>query len=157
MLEQALQSRMEELKGRLASVEGADKLKVRLDKVVPEWFVKILLAYPIIGCEFSLSESQDNSGLGVEMGWLSPDQIISEAFDSYPGIVAHPKGYLPIGSCTVGSGDYYYISSQQAKDPPLLRIPHEAVDIENNELIESDIEEVCDSLSRFVQLAQIEH
>jgi hypothetical protein len=154
MIEEQLLLRRSELSGVVASPEEIATLRSRLGTCIPEWFLKMLSTYPLSGTLFLLSEAEDKSGLGVEMEWLSPAQIISEAFEFYPGICAHLKGYFPIGSCLSGSVDYYYLQGHEQNDPPLLRIPHDAVNDE--ELIESEIEVVCDSLSAFVRVATIE-
>lgn len=67
--------------------------------------------------------TRDPSGLGVEMKWMNPEQMLNEATNLYPGIVAIERGYFPIGPCLEGSGDPYFF---QASDGAVVRIPHDA-------------------------------
>jgi hypothetical protein len=71
--------------------------------LLPDWFMNMLSDYPLIGVNLTLSEALDESSLGVDMVWLSPKQMVEEAYLTYPGIVAIQLGYLPIGSCLFGS------------------------------------------------------
>lgn len=143
-----------QLNGRkITKQESNDLIKVFKEKI-PKWFIEILLNFSITECEFNLSEEQDESGLGVSLKWMTPAQIISEATEVYPGIPAAILGYIPIGMCMDGSGDYYYMQFKNA-DPPLVRIPHEAVD-RNEKLIEQQIEIVSPNLSQFLEIAELE-
>ena len=38
-----------------------------------------------------------------------------------------PDGYVPVASCLIGTGDYYYINVNDGPGGPLYRIYHEAV------------------------------
>jgi len=61
----------------------------------------------------------------------------------YPGIVAVKDNYVPVAMCLVGSGNYYYINSNDGVAGPLYRIYHDAVE---GEKISSDgIEKVLES------------
>jgi hypothetical protein len=52
------------------------------------------------------SEELDLSGLGVDLQFLTLDQSIDEATNCWPGLGVAQDGYVPIGSCLCGSGDY---------------------------------------------------
>ncbi|HEX8549537.1 MAG TPA: hypothetical protein VF691_21420 [Cytophagaceae bacterium] len=57
------------------------------------------MRYPLIGKDFSLSDEDDFSGIGVNMKWLTPDEQIDEGFNNYPGMAAgsvwiYPGWYL---------------------------------------------------------------
>lgn len=124
--------------------------------LLPNWFINMLSDYPLIGVNFTLSEVLDESGFGVDMAWLSPMEMVEEALDLYPGIAAIQLGYLPIGSCLLGSGDPYFLKmTSDNDDPPLVRIPHNILD-KNEKIDESKIEQICFSLSRFFELTQVE-
>jgi len=150
----ALEKRLSALKGRRLSKGETQELTSSLKKAVPPWLTTFLSAYPIIGVSFTLSEKEDRSGLGVEMEWLTSDDMISEAKHAYPGIPALVMGYLPIGSCLSGTGDYYYISARAGEDPPVLRIPHDSV-VDDEHIDESQIEIVAPSLGDFLKRARI--
>jgi len=150
----AISKRMPELTGRKITNEELNELAMVFNTLIPEWFLNVLLDFPLAGCYFELSENLDESELGVSMKWMTPSQIISEATEAYPGIVALPLGYLPVGICMVGSGDYYFIQFKNI-NLPLVRIPHEAVD-GNMQLIEKRVEVVSTTLWKFFEIADIE-
>src|SRR5215204_5428809 len=139
-VEEVLKGRKAELKGRTITPHEAAELTAGVgDKLLPARLLDWLLSYPLVGTEFYLSEEEDESGLGAEMQWLTPAQMISETLETYPGILAGPVGYLPVGMCLIGSGDPYFLKTEAGDDPPVVRIPHEAADADdklNADLIE---------------------
>jgi 5-deoxy-D-glucuronate isomerase len=58
---------------------------------------------------------------------LTPEQTLDEATNCWPGIGVAPDGYVPVASCLIGTGDYYYINVNDGPGGPLYRIYHEAV------------------------------
>jgi hypothetical protein len=154
-VEAVLAKRQSEMSGRTINHQEADDLtKAISPSLLPGWLVNWLLTYPLVETDFSLSASDDNSELGVEMKWLSPPQIISETVEAFPGIAAAGSGYLPIGMCLEGSGDYYFLKTTAGDDPPFVRIPHDAVDAERR-LRDDQVEIVAPSLSEFIEKAGI--
>ncbi|MGD2181460.1 hypothetical protein [Lusitaniella coriacea] len=149
-----LSSRIDELNGRRITHKEAEKLKKTFSKLIPNWFINILFDFPLIGCDFELSEDLDISELGVGMQWMSAADTICESTEAYPGIAAVLVGYLPVGMCTYGSGDPYFLNTKDIA-LPLVRIPHTALD-KNGKLIEEDIELVCSNLSNFFEIVEIE-
>ncbi|MBE9117308.1 hypothetical protein IQ249_15520 [Lusitaniella coriacea LEGE 07157] len=149
-----LSSRIDELNGRRITHKEAEKLKKTFSKLIPNWFINILFDFPLIGCDFELSEDLDISELGVGMQWMSAADTIWESTEAYPGIAAVLVGYLPVGMCTYGSGDPYFLNTKDIA-LPLVRIPHTALD-KNGKLIEEDIELVCSNLSNFFEIVEIE-
>lgn len=150
-----LNDRRAELTGRrMTPAEGAEITAQFQADILPPSLSDWLLSHSLIGTEFYLGEEDDESGLGVEMQWLTPQQMISEASEAYPGIAATPLGYLPVGSCLTGSGDYYYLKPHTGDDPTLVRIPHEAATADGELKVES-IERVSTRLGEFLRNADI--
>ena len=150
-----LKRRAADLRGRTIDAQEAADIAARLGSgLLPARFLEWLRSHPLVGTEFSLSEEEDESGLGVDMKWLTPAQMIDEMTETWPGIAAAPAGYLAIGSCLDGSGDYYYLKAGTDDDPPLVRIPHEAVG-PDDKLIEDRIQIVSPRLSDFLRKAEI--
>ena len=153
-VEEVLKRRGAEFRGRTATAQEVAELTAGVGgELLPAHLLDWLLSYPLVGTEFSLSEEEDESGLGVEMQWLSPAQIISETTEVYPGIAARAEGYLPVGMCLVGSGDPYFLKTGSGDDPPIVRIPHEAAAGDHLNL--GLIEQVAPRLSDFLQKAEI--
>ena len=155
VLETTLQSIRADLTGRFASDnELLDLQRAVPDTLVPLWFAEVLKAYPLIDSTFVLDQDNDVSGIGVDMRWLSPAQIVDECCEAFPGIAAVKLDYLPVGSCLEGSGDPYFVRMSGSQDPPLVRIPHEAVNAKE-ELDESRVELVSQSLSEFFKNSKV--
>jgi hypothetical protein len=151
---EAVAKRSHELAGRPIGLDEADLLRRFTTPHVPEWLIGLESAYRLCGTCFSLPRSADPSGLGVEMRWMAPKDTCEEVTDFYPGIAAAPLGYLPVGTCERGSGDPYFINVNGGEDPPLVRIPHEAVGREM-ELLVSQVEVVAEKLTAFFEHARI--
>ncbi len=154
-VEDVLKERKADLQGRTITPQEVSELTAGVgDKLLPAYLLDWLLSYPLVGTEFYLSEEEDESGLGAEMQWLTPAQMVSETIETYPGILAGPLGYLPVGMCLVGSGDPYFLKIGPGNDPPVVRIPHEAADADDNLNVDL-IEQVSPRLSDFLRKAEI--
>jgi hypothetical protein len=151
---EALQKGYKSLGGELAKQEDILLFKKELSHNINDlcfWIEH----YPLVGMLFSLPEEQDDSGMGVELKWLSPKEILDESRHSYPGIPALSKGYIPIGACLEGSGDPYFIKAGE-ENPPLVRIMHESVS-QNGNLNIDDIEIVRSEISDFFILTLLQN
>jgi hypothetical protein len=146
-----LGKKLSELEGRQATSAEKERLHGQFPSMSIKALIDLISRYPVIECDFSLSESQDVSGFGVDMKWLSPDEMIDAALNFYPGISARTYLYLPIGECTEGSGDPYFIDTS-SKDLAVVRIPHDAVDEELN-LSRERVEVVALTLLNFFELS----
>jgi hypothetical protein len=126
MLDRALSQIANRLHGTNATDGDIELLRSRLpDNLMPDWLVDLSKNYRLAGVCFSLSDDADNSGLGAEVIWLAPRQLVSEAFDAEPGRSVISSKFLPIGVCAIGSGDPYFLNLRGASnDPPVVRIPH---------------------------------
>lgn len=135
--------------GRVLTAAEIVSIEAQLDLALPMRIVKHLTELPLVGVEFILSPTGDSSGLGVALRWMTPDEMVSEALEAYPGRVAVPLGYLPVGICLEGSGDPYFV---RLHDLALVRVPHEAA--RGGELEISSVECVTASLEEFLQGAR---
>jgi hypothetical protein len=124
-VERILERRSAELGGRVAEAAEVAALAAGAATPLPPLLAGWMLRFPLCGTEFALAEEEDESGLGVEMKWMTPGEMVSEAVDAYPGILAVPAGFLPVGMCLIGSGDPYFLEGA-GDDPPLVRIPHDS-------------------------------
>jgi hypothetical protein len=61
------------------------------------------------------------------MQFLTEAQSIDELTNFWPGLDVSKDGYVPVASCSIGSGDYYYINTRDGQDGPLYRVYHDAV------------------------------
>jgi hypothetical protein len=149
----AIQSR---LTGRRITSEERARFGERFRELQNwDWIADMMSRYKLAGTTFVLDEETDLSGLGAEMMWMTPDQMVDEAYEAYPGLPATKLGYIPLGICVLGSGDPYFLKIKDSLDPALVRIPHDAA-AEEDTLQEHRIEPVSPSLSEFLQNAGIE-
>lgn len=124
--------------GRKITKEEILMLQAKFRHRFPLSLFDVLSAKEIVGSVFELSEEQDNSGFGVNMHWLTPDEQIEEATEFYPGKVVIDFDYIPIGKCLEGSGDPYFVKSAQ-NHLQIFRVPHEGC-LDFNE---SNVEYIC--------------
>jgi len=136
-----------DLHGRRATSNEL-KLMKALSPSIADWCISLMGAFDVIGSEVLVEPANDPSGLGVEFRWMTPEQIVSEATQSQPGIAAGQHGLTPIGLCLSGSGDPYFMNTLESDNPAVVRVPHEAV--HEGELDLDAIEVVSPSLSAFL-------
>lgn len=138
----------ETLTGAPITPDEREKLLGSLVGLVPAWLLDLCTERNLAGSVFSLDDESDLSGMGVELKWMTVEQMIDEATNAYPGIAATKKGYLPFGICLEGSGDPYFLNIGKGHDDTsVVRIPHGAVTEE--EIDESRIEIVATNLVDF--------
>jgi len=141
-------AQLQQLGGRTLEGAEAEKLRAQLPGL-PAALLSLLVNRPLVGAKISVDPAAERSGLGVEMQWMTPSQMEDEATEAYPGIVAVPRGYVPIGICLEGSGDPYFF---RVKDGAVVRIPHDAA--AENDLDESRIELVAESVDQLLEAAE---
>jgi hypothetical protein len=135
--------------GRTLSADEIKTIESWLGARLPDVVVALLTENPLVGLNFTLDDEDDESGLGAELKWMNSDEMLSEATEAYPGLVACPLGYLPVGICLEGSGDPYFL---RLDDAALVRVPHDAVG--DDGLNEDAVEVVLSSIAGFVGVAE---
>ena|SRR6266496_1673639 len=133
--------------GSILERREAEDLRERMSP--PPALLSLLTTWPIVGARISVEEGLDVSGFGVELQWMTPEQMEDEANETYPGIVAIKRGYFPMGICLEGSGDPYFYRSS---DGAVVRIPHDAAT--ETDLDEDRIELVAASVERLLAVAE---
>src|SRR5262245_56616592 len=126
-LSQVLIGIADQLHGATATGEDIRILTARLGAhLVPDWLARLLTGYKLAGAHFSLSANDDRSGLGADVIWLTPAQMVSESCECQPGLSMRALAFLSIGACAVGSGDFYYLDLRNGSDDPsVVRVPHD--------------------------------
>lgn len=127
------------------------------NELLPEWLVGVLQGFKLGGASISLAEDYDLSGLGAELKWFTPEQMISESFEDEPGLTVVPIGLLPVAACAIGSGDPYFLDLRNSNnvDPPLVRVLHDFVGMEKSKFLIEGIEVVTHRLSEFFAKATV--
>lgn len=124
---QAAQDVAVQFRGRSLDDEGFALAKAWLPEgLFPSWLSELMQKFAIIDVTFSMPDAMDISGLGGEMFWLDPKQIVSEATESQPGKAVLAFGFLPFGGCLEGSGDPYFLDMRGGEENPrVVRVPHD--------------------------------
>ncbi len=101
-------------------------IRVRCECMIAHWqaFIK---RHNLIGQELSIPIEEDLSGVGAEIEILDENAARIEQTESYPGIAVAKAGFVPVGGCNIGSGDPYFINSNDPEGGPLYRIYHDEV------------------------------
>jgi hypothetical protein len=154
-LDEVLQVIADELDGAPATDNEIRLLRDRLPAaLVPDWLVDALGRYRLAGTDFSLTEEQDLSGLGADLVWLTPKQMIGEACEMEPGFTIVPSGFLPFGGCSVGTGDPFFLDMRDgSNDPPVVRVPHDYAGGGSYPL--DALELVAPSLTAFLKISKV--
>jgi hypothetical protein len=66
------------LGGHLLSAADIEELQMQTGLEIPRAVVELLTSEPLIGLRLSLTEEQDDSGLGVELRWMTLSQMVDE-------------------------------------------------------------------------------
>lgn len=136
------------LSGRQITAEERQGLEREFSKDFDVgWLLDLMSEFRLAGTTFTLEENDDPSGIGVDMKWMEPTDIREEARELYPGREVVKRGYLPIGTCLLGSGDPYFLKVADGTDPSVVRIPHDNPD---------DVEVISPSLEAFLRAARVD-
>ncbi|WP_254507360.1 hypothetical protein [Anatilimnocola floriformis] len=94
---------------------------------MPPYWKSFIEKHSLVGREFSIPDDRDASGVGAVLEILDEQSSESEETDVYPGIAVRKDGFVPVGSCCLGSGDPYFICERDGEGGPLYRIYHDQV------------------------------
>jgi hypothetical protein len=95
--------------------------------MIPKYWSDFVESHQLTGKSFELAENEDKSGIGAALTILTVEQSLDESTNFWPGIGVAADGYLPVAWCDTGSGDYYYINSNDGPNGALYRVYHDSV------------------------------
>jgi hypothetical protein len=95
--------------------------------MLPKHWLEFLNSHALSGRCCRLDEHQDESGVGADLCFFTEQQAQDEASNYWPGIGVLADGYVPVASCSVGSGDPYFIRLADGPNGKLYRIYHDSV------------------------------
>jgi hypothetical protein len=131
-------------KGKALDSRGHDML---VKHRCPAALLKEMHQRRLVGSQVAIAPQDEPSGLGVDLEWMTPAQMVSEATEASPGKEAVGVGLYPIGICLAGTGDYYYYREH---DGAVVRVPHDAV--VRTKLDLKQVELIADSVAELIQL-----
>ncbi len=98
-----------------------------MSAVIPIYWKDFVEQHALSGAEIDIPSGIDPTGAGAEFEILSDVSIRQEAEELFPGIGVAADGFVPVGGCVIGTGDPYFINSNDGPCGPLYRIYHDAV------------------------------
>lgn len=143
---------MKKLRGQKLSAKDIRRVASATGVALSPEISTLLASFPLVGLTLSIADDANESGSDVELKWMTADEMIEEATDAYPGIVAVQHGYLPVAMCMEGSGDPYFL---RLADGAVVRILHDFVDADEEELDPEGIELVARSIAKLIEMAEI--
>ncbi|WP_252017856.1 hypothetical protein [Vibrio sp. SCSIO 43136] len=98
---------------------------------VPDYWLSFLRDNELTGKTCEIPDEHDISELGADFQLFSELEIVDETDNCYPGIAVSSMGYIAVASCLTGSGDPYFINTNDGEGGKLYRIYHDdnSVDI----------------------------
>jgi hypothetical protein len=115
------------LRGHVIPAEEMRKVLEALGGAYPAWLADLLTTVPLSGLELGWQEFEpepDYDGRSW-LFWSDARNIVMESSVWYPGLAILPAGYVNVASCSMGSGDPFFINAHDSVDPPLYRVYHD--------------------------------
>jgi hypothetical protein len=111
--------------GKLVDLAVLATLNAEMNGQIPAWFIELLATVPLSGLELDwIAEN----GIDGTIGWSDARNLRSESVECYPGLAILERGYINVGSDPSGSGDSFFIPTDQGDDPPVYQIYHDVSD-----------------------------
>ncbi|CAH2215173.1 hypothetical protein [Tepidibacter aestuarii] len=129
---------------------------LEIEKLLPYWFIELTSQIPLIGTEFGFQEfepEEDFDGISY-MLWNDTNAMIEESMDYIPGCAIFESGFICIASCSLGSGDPFFIPINKGDNPPVFRVFHEFGE-NTDEILKEGMELVSERLSDLFKKAII--
>jgi hypothetical protein len=95
--------------------------------MIPQYWKSFVKQNSLVWKEIEIPEHVDMTEAGAEFEILDEEGICREAEDLYPGIAVSKDGFVPVGGCSIGTGDPYFINQYDGLGGPLYRIYHDMV------------------------------
>jgi hypothetical protein len=97
--------------------------------VLPSYWTTFVAQHRLAGREFSVPwpAGDPDDDLTHQIGVMSEERADAEATQLWPGVKVFPDGFVPVGADLVGTGDQYFINTNDGPGGPLYQIDHEKV------------------------------
>jgi hypothetical protein len=97
-----------------------------IEDLLPEHWKQFAFAHSLVGKEVEFPWPGED-GLMAVIEILDDIGVENEARRAYPGIVVFSDGFVPIGACSIGTGDPYLINLHDGPYGPIYKIDHAQV------------------------------
>lgn len=129
-------------RGACADAAELAALNTAMGGRMPDWYMGLLRSVPLCGLELKwLAEGVDGA-----IEWCGVKGIRSESLDCLPGVAILERGYINVGSDPYGSGDSYFMPTDQGDDPPVFQVYHDVSD-QADEILADGLLQVAARLS----------
>lgn len=98
---------------------------------IPKYWIEFINNQQLRGREIEIPESVDLSNVGACIEIMQEKDCEIEMKDLYPGLVVVKDNFIPVGNCSLGTGDPYFININEGPNGKLYRIYHDEVFDEN--------------------------
>ena len=137
--------------GCTADAGSLSALNIEMGGRIPEWYQSLLTTVPLCGLEIGWRTEE----LDGVITWSDVKGLRSESVECYPGLAILDRGFINVGSDPYGSGDSYFIPTDQGDDPPVFQVYHDVSD-QADEILANGLFQVAPRLSILFQQASIE-
>jgi len=121
--------------------------------MIPDYWTQFVDTHILISKNASIPDENDKSGVGADLKIMTAAECLDEAKNYWPGIGVSGDGYVPVAMCLIGSGDPYFINSNDGKGGPLYRIYHDSVG-ENGYAVEDAIAIVLENYEQVLEYVE---
>ncbi|MDH3997654.1 MAG: hypothetical protein OET90_02340 [Desulfuromonadales bacterium] len=121
--------------------------------ILPDYWKTFVEKHSLVGTEIDFPWPGDGDSMAtVEI--LGDEYVEEEAKEHWPGIGVFQDGFVPVGACSVGTGDPYFINTNDGPNGPLYKIDHERVSPDGynrDEAVETMLEHYEDLLKYIIK------
>lgn len=142
-----IRSRQQEFKGARAEERAVAAMGVEFG--IPDdflWF-RIIREYAL--CGVSLSYEYDGSEFLMRI--MTPQEIMEEMTELYPGIACRSVRLLAIAECLQGSGNPFFFPMDGDENSPVVQVDHDLLELDEESdeyrVVESGVFPVAPSLA----------
>ena len=100
-------------------------LKVEVKQIIPNWVKSMLIDFEIASLILDFNSRNDEQ---ISIQFNSFKLIEGACLNMYPGCAIFKHGYIGIGEDPTGSGDPYFIKTDEGDNPPVYQIYHDVSD-----------------------------
>lgn len=96
--------------------------------ILPEYWTRFIAENRLEDGKFSIPWSDfDSENDRHEIYLFDESQAQEEATELWPGMRVFEDGFVPVAGDEIGTGDQYFINTNDGPDGPLYQIDHEQV------------------------------
>lgn len=129
-----------------------DNLNHRMNQKIPDWFKWLFITYPLAHSILVINDKEDEE-MEYTLEFVSPDCIINESIECYPGCAILDYGYICIATDLTGGGNPYFINLEEGDNPAVYQIYHDVSD-NGEEILAEGKQKIADSLSELFERGQ---